>query len=461
MRKSAPAWRLYIACLGCSLGCVLAFVAYLATFNLLYLGVASALLLLAVLARTAAPYFVAMDELQAGLSHLGRGEFDYRLYSAQPQDVSQLSRAFNEAAASLQKQHRELLRTLSEQDSVLSSMTEGVIAIDGDDRIIRLNEAACTFMQVQEKEAVGRGIQEVIRNAEVLRFVESAHASREPIEADIVLREGTERVLHAYGTTLRDNRWNPIGVLIVFSDITRLRHLENVRRDFVANVSHELRTPITSIKGFIETLADGAIDNPADARRFLDILIRQADRLNAIFEDLLTLSRMEDGNDADMRLEPGKVVAVVRSAVESLSKSAAERKINVVTKYSADPLIRLNANLLEQAVGNLLDNALKYGDEGGTVTVEVREEGTEVRISISDQGPGIEKQHLPRIFERFYRVDKARTRKAGGTGLGLAIVKHIAECHHGRAGVESTPGQGSTFTLTFPIYQDSAQVSVH
>lgn len=461
MRKSAPAWRLYIVCLVCSLGCFLSFILYFITWEWLYLGLACGLMLVAILARAASPYFLMFDELQFALSHLGRGEFDYRLYSGETGDVSQLTRSFNEAAASLQRQYRELQRTLGEQDAVLSSMTEGVIAIDGDDRIIRLNEAACTFMQVQGKEAVGRGIQEVIRNAEVLRFVESTHASREPVESDIVLREGNERVLHFYGTTLRDNRWNPIGVLIVFSDITRLRHLENVRRDFVANVSHELRTPITSIKGFIETLADGAIDNPADARRFLDILSRQADRLNAIFEDLLTLSRMEDGNDADMRLEPGKVVGVVKSAIEALSKSAADRKISVVTQISGDPMIRLNSNLLEQAIGNLLDNAIKYGDEGSTVTVEVREDGTDVRISVIDQGPGIDRVHLPRIFERFYRVDKARTRKSGGTGLGLAIVKHIAECHHGRAGVESTPGQGSTFTLWFPVYQDSKQLSVH
>ncbi|MBN8549438.1 MAG: PAS domain-containing protein [Deltaproteobacteria bacterium] len=461
MQKSAPVWRLYIAFLGCAFTCALTFGLYFATWDLFYLGMGSCFLLLALLSRAAVPYFLLIEDLQYGLKHLARGEFDFRLYNAEFEEVSSVTRVFNESAAELQRRYKEILRALGEQDAVLSSMTEGVIAIDGEERILRMNGAACAFMRVAEKDAVGRAIHEVIRNAEVLRFVEAARISRDPIESDIILREDGERVLHAYGKILRDNRWNPIGVLFVFSDITRLRHLENVRRDFVANVSHELRTPITSIKGFVETLADGAIDNPADARRFLDILIRQADRLNAIFEDLLTLSRIEDGNDADMRLEPSKLVNVVKSTIESHSLRASERKMNIVTRFDADPVVRLNSNLLEQAIGNLLDNAIKYGDEGSPITVAVQSDGHESTVSVIDQGPGIEKAHHARIFERFYRVDKARTRKSGGTGLGLAIVKHIAECHHGRATVESTPGQGCTFTLHFPVVQEKTEVSVH
>ena len=233
--------------------------------------------------------------------------------------------------------------------------------------------------------------------------------------------------------------------------VARLRRLENVRREFVANVSHELKTPITSIKGFVETLVDGALGDPDDARRFLGIIASQVDRLNAIIDDLLLLSRLEeDGSKPEMSLEAGRVKEVIDGALEVCGIKAAERNITIDVACDDALTVPMNHALLEQAVINLIDNAVTYSDPDGRVTVQAAAAGDEIVLAVSDEGCGIAAEHLPRLFERFYRVDKARSRKLGGTGLGLAIVKHIAQVHGARVTVDSTPGKGSTFRLHLP-----------
>jgi two-component system phosphate regulon sensor histidine kinase PhoR len=228
--------------------------------------------------------------------------------------------------------------------------------------------------------------------------------------------------------------------------------LESVRRDFVANVSHELRTPVTSIKGFVETLLDGAMHNPEELQRFLQIVAVQTDRLNAIIEDLLALSRIEQEEEkAEIELGQSPVRAVLETAVEVCRMKAAEKNIRLELACDAELAAPMNAPLLEQAVINLLDNAIKYSAPEQTVQIAAERSGGEIAIRVRDCGCGIGREHLLRIFERFYRVDKARSRKLGGTGLGLAIVKHMAQAHGGRASVESTPGQGSTFTIHLPL----------
>jgi two-component system phosphate regulon sensor histidine kinase PhoR len=235
-----------------------------------------------------------------------------------------------------------------------------------------------------------------------------------------------------------------------------MQRLENVRRDFVANVSHELKTPVASIKGFVETLLDGALDDPGNARRFLEIVGRQADRLASIIEDLLALSRIEQSEGAgNLPLESTPIADVFSAVVADCEPRAADRSIRLQVECPEGIAAEVNPPLLEQAVINLVDNAIKYSDSGLTVwlTAELDREATaaEVVIRVRDQGNGIDAEHLPRLFERFYRVDKARSRKLGGTGLGLSIVKHIAQAHGGGIAVESTPGVGSCFTLRLPI----------
>ena len=274
---------------------------------------------------------------------------------------------------------------------------------------------------------------------------------QEPIDDDVVLHGDHEGVLQARSAALHDAQGRGIGAVVVLNDVTDFRRLEHIRRDFVANVSHELKTPITSIKGFVETLLDGAISDPVDAQRFLQIIAKQADRLDAIIEDLLSLSKIEQGEESgDIDLIFGRVKDVVDSAIHSCQQKADERQIHICTACEKDVLAKMNPALLEQAVINLLDNAIKYSEPGSEVQVLASQFFDEVTITVSDRGCGITTEHLPRIFERFYRVDKGRSRKLGGTGLGLAIVKHIVQAHHGRVTVKSTPAVGSVFTIHLP-----------
>jgi two-component system phosphate regulon sensor histidine kinase PhoR len=231
-----------------------------------------------------------------------------------------------------------------------------------------------------------------------------------------------------------------------------LRRLENVRRDFVANVSHELKTPITAIKGFVETLQEGAIADPENATQFLEIMMRQADRLNDIIDDLLILARIEqDSDQQELPLTEMSLATVIEAAIQACSKLAAEKHLHIEHNCPYTLAAPINAPLLEQALINLLTNAIKYSQEQGKILIEVNRSDNSITISVRDWGCGIDKIHLPRLFERFYRADRARSRKLGGTGLGLAIVKHIAQAHGGEVTVTSTPGAGSTFSLQIPI----------
>jgi len=250
---------------------------------------------------------------------------------------------------------------------------------------------------------------------------------------------------------LKDSVATKSGAVVVLNDITKLKRLETVRRDFVANVSHELKTPITAIKGCVETLEEGEFGIPEEAARFLSMMSGQVGRLEAIIEDLLSLSRIEFGAEhGRILLAPGSVTEVLRRTVQTFSRPAQEKGITLALECTEGLLAPIDAALLEQAVGNLLDNAIKYSGTETMVRVTGAPRENEVEIRVIDQGPGIEKKHLSRVFERFYRVDQVRSRSLGGTGLGLAIVRHIARAHYGSVGVESIPGKGSTFFIRFP-----------
>ncbi len=290
-------------------------------------------------------------------------------------------------------------------------------------------------------------------------FFKRARAAKEPINDVIQLHGNEEKIFQAVGSALLDADNNKIGVLAVLNDITQNRKLENIRKEFVANVSHELKTPITSIKGFVETLRDGAIKDTEKAVEFLNIVARQADRLTSIIEDILSLSRIEqEAENEEIKTSPTELKGVLESAIGNCKPGIIENNIELTLECDDNLIVNINAPLIEQAVTNLIDNAVKYSP-GGKIAITAKEIGGEVQISVADNGCGIEAEHLPRLFERFYRVDKARSRKLGGTGLGLAIVKHIVNAHHGRVGVESTPGKGSTFTIYLPIENKKKQDS--
>ena len=379
------------------------------------------------------------------------GELGYKLHAADSQEFAELFEALNSMAQRLDERIGALLRRNNEQEAVLTSMVEGVLAVDTEERVISLNSAAGRLLGTNPGEMQGKSLQEVVRNADLRRFVASALVCKQPVEGDVVLRNARDRVLQANGTALRDPAGRGIGAVIVLNDVSRLRQLENMRRDFAANVSHELKTPIASIKGFVETLLDGAMHNPDDAERFLRIIARQADRLNAIIEDLLSLSRIEnDGEAADIVLQAAALQETLSAAIHNVEGKAAERGIAIQLSGEPNLQAKINAPLLEQAVTNLLDNAIKYSEAESRVELNVSARGGEILIEVRDRGCGIAEEHLSRLFERFYRVDRARSRKLGGTGLGLAIVKHIVLAHRGQVTVESTPEVGSVFTIHLP-----------
>ncbi|MCK4462632.1 MAG: GHKL domain-containing protein, partial [candidate division Zixibacteria bacterium] len=300
----------------------------------------------------------------------------------------------------------------------------------------------------------GKAIHEVARIPSLLGFVEKALHNSDTTEMEIDLPGPDERYLQVHSAALKDSVGEGVGIVLVFNDITRLKELESVRRDFVANVSHELRTPITAITGSVETLLEGAQNNPEDNKRFLEMIARHSDRLNSLVDDLLLLARFESEVESDdVELRRSRLSDVLQVSIQACQETARQRQ--VVVTCSCDPGLEANVNQsqFEHAVSNLIDNAIKYSEKGSSVTVKAIATVQEIMVSVQDHGVGIAAEHLPRLFERFYRVEKSRSREAGGTGLGLAIVKHVVVAHGGRVSVDSTPGEGSTFNIYLPVRQ--------
>ncbi len=367
-------------------------------------------------------------------------------------ELTELASTLNLMADQLNERLHTVVKQRNELETVFSAMIESVVVVDNQEKILSLNKAATDLFGISMLAAKDKLIQHVLPGSELVHFIHQIIEEKSPREEEIVLHKGKEELfLQTHGSILHDSDEKSVGVLVVLHDITRLKNLEKMRKDFVANVSHELRTPITAIKGFIETLQDGAISSPTDSSRFLKIIAKHADRLNAIVEDLLTLSQVEKSQEKkEIDLTMGSIREPLENAIETCTIKAKERAITVNLQCRDDLQSLINGPLLEQAAANLIVNAIKYSSEGGKIVVAASQHSTEITIEVIDQGSGIAEEHLSRLFERFYRSDKARSRTQGGTGLGLAIVKHITEIHHGQVSVDSTPGIGSTFTIHLP-----------
>jgi two-component system phosphate regulon sensor histidine kinase PhoR len=366
-------------------------------------------------------------------------------------EIDQVAETLNKMARQLNDQIKAITAERNEKEAILSSMSEGVIAINTQEQIIGMNKEASRIFGVSFEDCRGKYLHESIRNAHFQEFTSKALNSRTMIDGDFTLDYGTELHVRALGTILRNADDNPIGALVVLNDVTRLRRLENTRKDFVANVSHELKTPITSIKGFVETLREGAVNDPENAHRFLDIIAKQTDRLNSIVEDLLTLSRIEQySGQSQISLESAFLSDILKNSADLYltENDASQTPINLVCEPNLQ--IRVNSHLLEQATVNLLQNAIKYGKSEKGVEISGGIYNGEVFVCVKDWGKGIPEEHHSRLFERFYRLDKSRNRESGGTGLGLSIVKHIAQAHGGRVRVESVSNAGSSFYIFLP-----------
>lgn len=400
-----------------------------------------------------------IQHMQRVAARLSAGDMSARMPLDETRELAGLAEAVNGMAAELSERIRRTVEQREELAAILASMSEGLIAIDQDMAVLRVNGAAERLLQISREAVLGLGLVEAVRNPALHRLAQDALASERPVEAEIVLHQnGEEAFLQVRASRLAmPGDFSPAGAVMVLTNITRLKRLENLRRDFAANVSHELRTPVTSILGFVETLRDGAIDDREDALRFLDIVHAQASRLDALINDLLSLARIErnDGNNM-VRLTrmplKGPIANVVDSLVELANNRRIKLELDCPEKLEAD----INSGLFEQAVRNLVDNAIKYSDGGTTVRVTAARQNGVVRVAVADQGVGVAAEHLDRLFERFYRVDKARSRDSGGTGLGLAIVKHVAQYHRGRVEVTSEVGKGSTFSIILPAPVNAA-----
>lgn len=400
--------------------------------------------------------------LRQRADRLAAGDLTQRIPLVGPRQVASVADAMNRMAGQLKNRLDTVVQQRGELEAVLASMSEGVVAIDWEERLIKLNDAAARILDTQPGWAIGRTIQEVVRNTTLQRLFHQVLSADQAVSGQVELRSrlaqdpsGQSSLMHlqVQGTPLRDSSGKRFGALIVLHDVTDLRRLERVRRDFVANASHEIKTPVTAIKVAVETLLDREeeVAFDPDTHHFLEMIMRQANRLQVIVEDLLSLARIEQASDQhQVDLEPGSLADIVGAAVEACQMPARSKNIRLEPDCHPEHAAMINRLLLEQAVVNLLDNAIKYSPADASVEVQTRVLGEEVTLSVQDHGNGIAAEHLDRIFERFYRTDPARSRALGGTGLGLAIVKHIVQSHHGRITVESTPGQGSRFTIHLP-----------
>ncbi|MGE0084339.1 MAG: two-component system histidine kinase PnpS [Desulfococcaceae bacterium] len=389
-----------------------------------------------------------IEEMRKGAEAFAAGNLEYRLPTPKSREMVMLATAMNRMAADLNDRIQTVIRQRNELESVLSSMREGVLAMDMDEKVISINHAAAQMFLREPSKATGKSIQEVVRNSDLHRFVRRALDGESPEEQDITFYHEEERTVSINSSPLLDAKGKRIGILIVLHDVTRLRKLETMRRDFAANVSHEIKTPLTAIKGFVETLQSGAMEKADESARFLEIIEKHVSRLTAIIDDLMKLSEIEQ--KGRLALEKGNLKSVISNAVE-MCRPLAEGK-NICMEWECPDSLecQINAAFLEQAVMNLADNAIKYSPEQSTVHINAEKTPDGIVIRVKDQGIGIPREHLPRLFERFYRVDKSRSRKAGGTGLGLAIVKHIVLAHGGYVTVDSRPGNGSTFEIHLP-----------
>ncbi len=393
-----------------------------------------------------------INRLTEAAKKIAAGNYEEKIYISQKDQIGELAEAFNSMTFTLRKKIWELAQKNDEMKSILTSMSNGMAALDEDYRFVLYNDVFLDILKLPIENVTGKPFYEVIRNVSLFELFEQAVESREAFETEVtVKRNGESKVLKIASTPIRATERNGqiIGTLLILTDVTKIRKLENMRRDFVSNVTHELKTPLTSIKGFVDTLKNGAIEDADVAMRFLDIIDIEAERLSTLIQDILILSEIETMG-GDKLVDKWQMSDIANEVVEILEPEIKEKDIKVIVRSQENlKSYECNRDRMKQLFINLIDNAVKYTDKG-SVVVDITGNARVLAIEVSDTGIGIEKKHLSRIFERFYRVDKGRSRKMGGTGLGLSICKHIVELYNGDIEIESEVGKGTTIRIRLP-----------
>lgn len=396
-----------------------------------------------------------LEEVRRSVVRMADGDLDRHLSeTGSIEEINALAASVNSLAVQLKLRIADITSRKNELSTILASMSEGVIAVDPDLRMIIVNRSALEILNLKMDSIEGRTLYEVLRNHKMQTFVENLLAGNAPAEDEIEWDAEEKRRLVLRGSIMTDPDSDlPSGAVVVIRDVTRMRKLEEMRRDFVANVSHEIKTPVTAIKTAVETLSAEEDSFPPPLRKFLEIIGRHADRLSALVSDVLSLSALESNPSEQGMLfnfRKENLADILKTAIELCASRAENAGVKLLLDCPEDLTVNADSSLLEQAVVNLVDNAVKYSPSGETVRITGAETAARILIAVKDHGCGIPEKEHKRIFERFYRVDKARSRKLGGTGLGLSIVKHIAFAHNGNVRLESAPGTGSTFIIELP-----------
>jgi PAS domain S-box len=394
-----------------------------------------------------------VNELISASREISRGNYSMRVKVKQGDELGQLAGTFNDMATELEASMADLKDKNLKFDTIMNSMTNGFIAIDNTHRIILINAIACQFLGLTYEEGIiGKNLIEVIRNNQINSLFKQTVEKNTSSMYEINISVPEEKIFRIYANPIKSQE-NPdenSGAIISIMDITNVKKLEQIRTDFVSNVTHELKTPLTSIRGFVETLRGGAINDSEVADKFLEIIDIEAERLYMLINDILQLSEIET-KQKDTNIGRYDLKSIVEDVISILQVTADKKNISISYEVEESLTIRANRDRIKQMLINLIDNAIKYNSENGSVFVKaIKAEGRTI-IMVKDTGIGMERQHLPRIFERFYRVDKGRSRSMGGTGLGLSIVKHIVNLYNGDISVESEPGKGTEFTVQLPF----------
>lgn len=393
-----------------------------------------------------------LRSLAGSLRAVAQGEFKPLLIDPPDDESSRVLNNYNAMVETVERTLSDLVQQRDQAQAVLASMTEGVVALGPQGQVLLINQTAATFFNVDPRQVNGKTFLDTVRYHELQSLYSEASQSRHAIARELKLTHPEYKVLLVQVVPLgADREPENLSMVMVFQDVTENYEYERLRKEFVANVSHELKSPLTSIRGLTETLLEGALEDEAHNRQFLGMIHQDAIRLGRLIDDLLELSRIESKGVGGA----AEVTAAVRPMVEHILKGFQReintRKIQVKLEIDKKAALKVNPDRLEQVLINLIDNALKYNREGGELAISTKPEGAWMRILIKDSGVGIPEKHLPHVFERFYRVDKARSRSLGGTGLGLSIVKHIVEGYGGKVSVESQAEVGSTFSFTLPV----------